>query len=180
MKVKVTYTETWNRVAVVDIDEDEVREWASIPEGEKVTGKMVQEFFEATEWDRVTDSGQPPWVTQDPTSHPGERSGDEFYESDLDSVEVVEDLTAFALVAGFRPSAPVRHHLGRTPYVDSDSPVVMFCGVTAVIPDRPVTISSIEPSLCVPCITFQRMHSRLLAEGKPAELADNVLPKVKP
>lgn len=180
LKVRVDYQETWNRTALVEVDADEVREWLGRGSDYKVTSDDVRRFFEATDYDGMGEA--PPWVTgETPDQHkvPGngvEGVTDEYDGNDLDSVSLIEDVTAFALVNSFARNAPVSYHLGRTEYVNSDTTVDMLCGARAVIPDRPVKVSN--QKVCAVCSAFEGLQDRLRAQGKPQEVVDAVLPKV--
>ncbi len=140
MKVKVTYQETWNRTAEVDVDEEEIREWASIPAGEPIPGDKIREFLDATDYDGM---GEPaPWVSGVGPDNGISGCNDEYDGTDLGDVEVIEDVLAFATVNSFLGVTAPMLHVPKpgVSYVDSDTPVTMACGVEIVIPDRPKVV----------------------------------------
>lgn len=91
MKVEVTYREEWTRKQTVEVDEDEVREWLGVSKEAVLDGVDVEKFFEATDWSRVNDPGVPEWLLVDPTSNPGDRESDQYYDTDLDGVRILPE-----------------------------------------------------------------------------------------
>jgi hypothetical protein len=155
VEVEVDYTESWARTGLASFDAAEIREAMDLEPDAPITTEVVQTYMDKVDWD----DGKP-WMHNDMPDHtrhyedlPGVR--DEFIDDAVDEVRLVEMVEAFALVRSFAPGAKPTYHLGREPYVNSDTEVKMHCGTTAVIPDRPVRVKS--TMVCSPCRLYQRL-----------------------
>lgn len=167
MEVRVNYTETWKRSALLDLTEadlDQIREWAP---GKEITPALIQEWLESCDYDGMGVSE--PWVTGNGRPHPGRIPDngvpgvfDRYEENELDSVEIWEGTKhlAFAVSRGFSPAAtsnPTWHFAATaTGYIAAalgaeDIPVIMACGVEVILPDRPKMTSF--DKICPECVT---------------------------
>lgn len=77
-KYTVHWLETWSRIADVDLDEEDLRDWVKVPIG-PITTKAILCYL--NEYEHYADDGWYPDLT------PGRLGDDEFYNIEVERVE---------------------------------------------------------------------------------------------